>query len=124
MPEVTELAEAGLGCPGPLPNWADKHVAGKLELYVQLSTRDGRRFGNAVIVDILTENYGGIEMVFYVVLTDFGNQVVLIEKEIEQYFFPPEWRMRKELAVFRRESMVVYMNYEHAILLELKRASE
>lgn len=124
MPEVTELAEAGLGSPGPLPHWADKHVVGKLELYVQLSTRDGRRFGNGVIVQIHNENYGGVEMMFYVILTDFGNQVVLIEKEIEKYFFPPEWRMREELVVFRRESMAVYMNYEHAILQELKRASE
>lgn len=112
MPEVNTLAEAGLGSPGPLPHWADKHVAGKLERYVQLSTRDGRRFGNGIIVQVHIEHYGVEEVVFYVILTDFGNRVVLVEKDIERYFFPPEWRMHKALADFRSRSMEAYMALE------------
>ncbi|MNE98674.1 hypothetical protein D3C80_1972270 [compost metagenome] len=83
-------------------------------LYAQLATRDGRWTGNGVIVKVYEEkNFAGDDC--FAVLTDFGNIVVMSRLQIERQFYPPEWRMKKELAEFRRKSMAVYLEFEREV---------
>lgn len=105
---------------GPLPAWADKFLGGHIELYAQLSTRDGRFTGNGVVVEVHEETYLDVTRRFYTVLTDFGNLIEISDSAIERQFYPPKWRMRKDLVDFRRQSMAVYLLLE----MELSRASE
>jgi len=55
----------------------------------QLLTRDGRKTGNAHISGPVEERHG---LKVWPILTDFGNEMCLTEKEIDELFYPPEWK--------------------------------
>lgn len=116
MPAV-ETAPLGQG---PLPLWADKHLGGEYELYAQLATRDGRRFGNGIIIEVQDETYNDVAHRVFVILTDFGNRVALSESQVERLFHYPEFRMRKELVDFRRQSMTAYLVLEKELARALQ----
>jgi hypothetical protein len=74
-----------------LPPWAIGLAdPEKLQAGTQLCTRDGRRFGNAHILDSRESRYQVGETV-YSVLTDAGNLMVMSAKEIAQGFYPPRY---------------------------------
>lgn len=104
----------------PLPAWADKFLDGEIELYAQLATRDGRRFGNGIVIEEHEETYNDVTHRIFVILTDFGNRIALSEAQVERLFFYPEFRMRKELVDFRRQSMVVYLELEKELARALQ----
>lgn len=60
---------------GPLPDWAIAHnVTHDYLLGVQLFTRDGRRHGNAHIIDVLSGT-PPLEQTTYTILTDAGSLI-------------------------------------------------
>ena len=69
--EAVRGPHPGLKYEYPLPHWADKNLHGEVELYAQLSTRDGRRTGNGIVVEVIEELIADVEFTWYVVLTDF-----------------------------------------------------
>lgn len=79
-----------------LPDWADRRILPEEDPYAvvnaQLPTRDGRRVGNARVVEAFRrfneENFS--------VKTDAGNQLILCRSEMEELFHPPAWVMRDE----------------------------
>ena len=71
----------------PLPEWAAGLAKGELVMGAQLPTKDGRRIGNAHIVDIDETPYGDM----YTVLTDAGNYLALGGAEVGELFFPPRY---------------------------------
>ena len=73
-----------------LPPWAICRARGVLMLGAQLPTRDGRRMGNAHIVEI-TPGCLGTERLMYSILTDAGSKMVMTAEEIAQRFYPPVW---------------------------------
>lgn len=89
----------------PLPHWAIKRAAG-LEAGAQLPTRDGRKTGNAHIVDIRPAPRGrmGLE---YLILTDAGNSFIMSEAELHAQFYPPEYvgDVQDIIAKFWREEI-------------------
>lgn len=72
-----------------LPEWAIKRAAG-LEIGAQLPTRDGRRTGNAHIVNITPAPRGRMGLQ-YLILTDAGNSFVMSEAEVHGQYYEPEW---------------------------------
>lgn len=81
---------AAMGKPNePLPEWAVDFAHGKLVLGAQLCTRDGRRMGNAHIVAIPEREFVRNEV--YLILTDAGNSVAMLESEIKDAFYPPKY---------------------------------
>jgi len=107
-----------------LPSWADKALNGKVELYAQLSTKDGRKFGNALVVRVYTEDQlpsflrgnGSI----YEVVTDFGHFLRLNDEELEEDFHPPQYRMKKLQAKLRLEYIRNYLNIERGVVNALR----
>lgn len=104
----------------PLPAWADKFLGGHIEQYAQLSTRDGRLTGNGIVVEVHEETYLDLPQRYFTVLTDFGNMIQVSEFQVERQFYPPVFRMRKELVDFRRQSMAVYLLLEKEIASALQ----
>lgn len=72
-----------------LPDWAIKRANG-LELGAQLPTRDGRKTGNAHIVDIKPAERGRMGL-SYLILTDAGNSFIMSEPEVLAQYYPPEF---------------------------------
>lgn len=79
-----------LNDPALWPEWATGLAEGRVQLGAQLRTRDGRMFGNAVVVGEKAAR-GGVEC--WQVRTDAGNVVFLTDGEISDAFWPPEWLM-------------------------------
>lgn len=79
---------------GPIPPWASHASNGRFdEIGAQLATRDGRRHGNAVVVEITFSIERGL-LVFAV--TDAGNNIGgRTLEEMEASFYPPRWVMDK-----------------------------
>lgn len=74
---------------GPLPDWAiDRNWFRELILGAQLCTKDGRRMGNAHLLDITGD--------IYVCLTDAGSVFRLNESEVNNAFWIGEWRSDPE----------------------------
>lgn len=72
----------------PLPDWAERQWEGvRLERMTQLSTKDGRRTGNAVIFDIVFD-FASSEAQFWII-TDAGNILKLNFREVMQMFHEP-----------------------------------
>ena len=92
-------------CEGLLPEWAKKRFTGELELGTQLCTRDGRRMGNAHIVDTWMADLRGTQRRFFLVLTDAGTQLTMTRTEIIQCFYQPEYvsDAAEVLAKFQRK---------------------
>lgn len=72
------------------PSWAISHTNGELVLGAHLPTRDGRRTGNAHIIDIQPAPWSE-DVPLFTVLTDAGTAIRLISGEVQAYFYPPEW---------------------------------
>lgn len=71
----------------PMPPWAIGAAGGAFALGAHLATRDGRRTGNAHIIDL------GFEAgrLLATVLTDAGSTMKLSAGELAEFFHPPEW---------------------------------
>lgn len=76
---------------GPLPPWASEHFQGELKRGVQLPTRDGRRFGNAVI---LARRFDTVDS--YIIITDAMNVMTFTSNEIFEGFHTPQYVMSEE----------------------------
>jgi len=73
----------------PLPAWAERYSSGSYtEVGTQLCTRDGRKIGNAVLIDARDDDY-------YVIRTDIGNKVGLTLEEIKRYFYKPVYIVKE-----------------------------
>jgi len=112
--ETTELSEDFV------PHWADKKLNGELEVYAQLSSRDGRKLGNAIIYRVFEEavlpSFLKDQAPLYEIVTDFGHMLRLNTSEIEEAYHPPEYRMKKLHAKLRREYMRNYLAMEWAVV--------
>lgn len=77
----------------PMPDWAIGRAGGMYLIGAQLPTRDGRRMGNAHIVDTLVPPEDSVlaGRQQYRILTDAGTELVLTAQELEECFHPPEW---------------------------------
>lgn len=73
----------------PLPGWAIGLAHGLYVLGSQLPTRDGRRMGNAHIID--TKYSEPLDQTVYAVLTDAGNTLRMTQEELEECFYPPKY---------------------------------
>lgn len=71
------------------PKWAIKRAAG-LEVGAQLPTRDGRKTGNAHIINITPAPRGRMGLNYHI-LTDAGNTLMMSEAEIHVQYYEPEW---------------------------------
>lgn len=69
-----------------IPGWAIRRATG-LERGAQLPTRDGRRMGNAHIIDIEHKDNGAL----YTILTDAGNRARMSLTELAECFHSPTW---------------------------------
>jgi len=83
-----EELEAALG--DMLPPWAIGLAHGQLVVGAQLPTRDGRRCGNAHIIEV-EDGYLGMNMLVYTVLTDAGGRMRLTASEADELFHPPRY---------------------------------
>lgn len=108
-------AHPGLKYEYPLPHWADKNLHGEVELYAQLQTRDGRRFGNGIVVEVIEASESFPASTYYVVLSDFGNRLMLSADRLAEQFYPPIFRMKKHLAEFRAGAMDAYLEIERTL---------
>lgn len=72
------------------PEWAVRSTNGELVLGASLPTRDGRRCGNAHIINSKFP-IGTDFKQEYVVLTDAGTEMILNEAEVIELFHPPQW---------------------------------
>ena len=93
--EQTEklLAQAEQEWANQLPPWAERlAIPDEMAVGTQLSTRDGRKIGNAWIVEKLVK--WGMEL--YIVRTDAGNTVRCNILELDAYFYPPKYVGRLE----------------------------
>lgn len=84
---IKEL-EAALG--DMLPPWAIGPAHGQLVVGAQLPTRDGRRCGNAHIIEVV-DGYLGMNRLVYTVLTDAGSRMRLTASEADELFHPPRY---------------------------------
>lgn len=71
-----------------LPEWAIGLAEGNLVLGAQLPTRDGRRMGNAHIIKISPQRRGLMGLL-YLVLTDAGNTIMMLDSEVRSAFHDP-----------------------------------
>jgi hypothetical protein len=72
----------------PMPSWAVAKTPGHYVLGAHLPTRDGRRHGNAHIVEILQSPTHGV---VYRCLTDAGMYILYDRAELDEGYYPPEW---------------------------------
>lgn len=87
----------------PLPDWVERRSDGTyMELGAQLTTRDGRRTGNAYVDSI--EAHPSLGQLA-VVNTDMGNTFRMTATELEDAFYPPAYVMRIDEARQKRISM-------------------
>lgn len=71
------------------PPWATGVARGYLEVGAQLCTRDGRRIGNAVVLQVMPSCKGASARLW----TDACTDLVLNEAELAELFHEPEWLM-------------------------------
>jgi hypothetical protein len=76
-----------------MPKWAIGEAHGLLQVGAQLSTRDGRKAGNAVIVSAEEYQFRNYKDILFKVLTDAGNTLTLNTAEVFELFYPPEYLM-------------------------------
>lgn len=93
---------------GPIPPWAkERNWAYELIPGAQLCTRDGRKTGNAHIIDIEHRDYPGQAglITVYRCITDAGSIFAFTEQEIETGFYVGDWisDVADVLAKFDRE---------------------
>jgi hypothetical protein len=91
-----------------LPIWAIRNPDPTcLEIGGNLPTRDGRRTGNAYIINII-EGASYDKSPLHIVLTDAGNTLKLTKGEVEELFWPSTWisTVREIMAKFGTWSLV------------------
>jgi len=91
-----------------LPHWASDSLDGEWVQYAQLSTKDGRRMGNAVILSVDTVKWGEAEVDVHTIITDFGNVLRLTEGELATQFHPPKWKVRANRVSHRVKFITSY----------------
>jgi len=69
----------------PLPEWATGHTTDYRAIGAQLATRDGRRVGNAVVIECDRERDRAT------VVTDAGSLMTLAHDELDELFHRPRW---------------------------------
>lgn len=74
----------------PLPHFVVEEYKGEMKIGTLLATRDGRRLGNGIVIDIkeLGLPWGCTS---YHIKTDFGNTVKLTIQELQEAFYEPIW---------------------------------
>jgi len=76
-----------------VPEWAIGRADGNYtQVGTQLPTRDGRKIGNAVVLDDNIKT-AGFSAPLYLIETDAGTRIRFTEEELREYFHPPEWVM-------------------------------
>jgi hypothetical protein len=96
--DFEELHAAGvvLASDDLLPEWATGRTTTFMTVGAQLRTRDGRRCGNAVVVDVAKRGFNELTqsaIVLAAVATDIGTRMHLDETELIELFYEPEWTM-------------------------------
>jgi len=75
-----------------LPMWSIGESDGSFRKpYTALMTKDGRKIGNAVVVD---DSVMKIGCDFIKIVTDAGTILLLTDNEIQDFFHTPQWIMR------------------------------
>lgn len=91
------------------PPWATGVARGYLEVGAQLCTRDGRRIGDAVVLQVMPTCKGTSARIW----TDACTDLVLNESELAELFHEPEWLMKPEtspgMTAFAAHRAVHYM---------------
>ena len=82
-----------------LPDWAACQAFGQWVPNAQLCTRDGRKVGNAVLIQWHEKSYPsqGVTLRLAQVTTDAGNTLNLTLSELDHLFYPPRWVMAERL---------------------------
>lgn len=75
------------------PPWAIDTYKGVIVPGLQLSTRDGRRMGNAVVVAVDEHCSLFKSWEIATIVTDYGNKVELTTRELQELFHEPKWVM-------------------------------
>jgi hypothetical protein len=73
-----------------LPRWAvavHPSAPAQVQVGAALATRDGRRFGNALVFYI----DGAEESTLFHIITDMGNTLTLTQDELADGFYSPSW---------------------------------
>ena len=76
-----------------LPHWAISVYTGVLVPGTQLSTKDGRRTGNAVVVSVEEVSSLFKSWLIATIVTDIGNKLEMTTAEVESCFYEPKWVM-------------------------------
>ena len=77
-----------------LPRWCTGLALGDyMQAGAQLSTRDGRKMGNATVMDTDLKTFSNGTAEYATVVTDAGNILTLNENELKRYFYPPVYLM-------------------------------
>ena len=96
----------------PLPKWAESRISSREDGYTmlraQLSTRDGRKCGNAVITEVKASyGQGAVPIGMRItVMTDMGTEMTLNRKEIENLFHQPRFVMKQDAVGVRLKACV------------------
>lgn len=95
----------------PLPEWAVARTDGELVIGAQMCTRDGRRIGNGLIVNIVDVSYEEQDVSYtaYIIETDMKNTVSLTKSEVEEFFYPPRFICDVEA---RDKDIIEKINYK------------
>lgn len=78
--EIEQLIEA------QLPSWATSKASDYMEVGACLPTRDGRRCGNATVLELVSA-----DQMYARVITDAGNKLTLTRNELEELFHEPKY---------------------------------
>lgn len=90
----------------PLPPWAVAKASGKLEVGLQLFTKDGRRRGNAVVIgNYMTTFYMEVSAEIWEVMTDMGSIVKLEQQELHSMFYLGDFIMDVAEAIRARDPL-------------------
>jgi len=72
-----------------MPAWATGKTKDYTAIGAQLRTRDGRKIGNAVVID----NNEKDNRISTEIITDIGTRLNLSKEELIELFYEPEWVM-------------------------------
>lgn len=99
-----------------LPSWASEALDGEWVQFAQLATKDGRRMGNALILNVYPVTWEGKEVDLHTIITDFGNILELTEHELETLFHPPKWKMKANRVSHRIKFITSYSEHSEVFL--------